>query len=467
MSPPPSSDFLVVPARRIALGRLREEIGHRLRRERGGRNEAWRVERAEVEVEPCDLLAWLEVQPHADKLYWHGRNEEAATGAVGSADVVSGEVEPTLSLLEERARQLPEAGRYFGGLRFETGRPSAPEWQPFGAARFVLPRIEYAVRGERATLSVNLVLPRDAQHPEAVFEALDRVRWPAATPPGDLPLPVGRADVPQREGWQQGIKRALRAFRTTSLEKVVLARRARYVFDEPLDPFGLTQSLEWATPSCFHFLVQPELGVTFLGASPERLFRREGRTLLSEAVAGTRPRGASSAADARLREELQMSDKDQREHGYVREQIRASLAPFCESLDVDAEASDMRLARGRHLYSGITASLKPDVRTLDLLRALHPTPAVGGTPTPEALAMIADVEPFDRGWYAGPIGWVGRGAAEFAVGIRSGLVQLGDESATLSLYSGAGIVRGSSPEAEWDEIEHKISDFARVLALDA
>ena len=161
-----------------------------------------------------------------------------------------------------------------------------------------------------------------------------------------------------------------------------------------------------------------------------------------------------------------MSEKDQREHGFVREQIREVLGPFCETLDVDSEASDMVLARGRHLYSGISASLKPGVRTLDLLRALHPTPAVGGTPTPDALAMINAAEPFDRGWYAGPIGWVGDDAAEFAVGIRSGLVQQGD-TPSLALYSGAGIVRGSEAEAEWAEIEHKISDFARVLGLDA
>jgi menaquinone-specific isochorismate synthase len=311
------------------------------------------------------------------------------------------------------------------------------------------------------------VFPRDAQQPERALRALEALRWPEVEPSADLPLPVGRTDAPGRAAWRRGVEKALEAFEAKTLEKVVLARRARYDFDEPLDPFALARSLEAATPSCFHFLFQPQPGVAFLGASPERLFRRDGQRLLSEAVAGTRPRGASDAADARLREELKMSDKDQREHGFVREEIREVLTPFCESVEVDAETSDMTLARGRHLYAGISAALKPGVRTLDVLRALHPTPAVGGTPTPEARAMIGAVEPFDRGWYAGPVGWIGREAAEFAVGIRSGLVHQEEEAATLSLYSGAGIVRGSSPEAEWAEIEHKISDFARVLALDA
>jgi menaquinone-specific isochorismate synthase len=138
------------------------------------------------------------------------------------------------------------------------------------------------------------------------------------------------------------------------------------------------------------------------------------------------------------------------------------LKPFCEVLHVETEASEMKLARGRHLVSGITGTLHAGISTFDLLRALHPTPAVGGTPRREACAAIRQQEPFDRGWYAGPLGWIERDAAEFAVALRCGLVT----PRHLALYSGAGIVRGSVPAAEWDEIEHKISDFMQVLGLD-
>jgi menaquinone-specific isochorismate synthase len=382
------------------------------------------------------------------------------------ADQIDGVYDAALAEVERRAAELPGAGCYLGGVRFAPARTMASEWQDFGAAHFSLPRTELRVSEGGAVLSANLVFPRDARQPERVLAELNTLRWPVEALSGELPMPVDRADAPGRAPWRDGIEAALRALDATPLEKVVLARRATYTFDDPLDPYVLLNRLEAATPSCFHFLVQPAPGVAFLGASPERLFRREGRTLTSEAVAGTRPRGASDAADARLREELQLSEKDQREHGFVREQIRRALTPFSDTLDVDAETSDMMLARGRHLYSGIAATLKADVRSTDLLRALHPTPAVGGTPTANALRMIAEVEPFDRGWYAGPVGWIGADAAEFAVGIRSGLVENG-EKASLSLYSGAGIVRGSEAEAEWAEIEHKIGDFARVLALDA
>ena len=150
----------------------------------------------------------------------------------------------------------------------------------------------------------------------------------------------------------------------------------------------------------------------------------------------------------------------------MRRAIEAALAPLAESVAVDDAASAMTLARGRHLRTGIEATLRSDVGVLDVLRALHPTPAVGGTPTPGALDAIDRLEPFDRGLYAGPVGWIGRDesgreAADLAVGIRSGLV----DGRSLSLYSGAGIVDGSDADAEWAEIEHKIGDFARVLGL--
>jgi menaquinone-specific isochorismate synthase len=96
------------------------------------------------------------------------------------------------------------------------------------------------------------------------------------------------------------------------------------------------------------------------------------------------------------------------------------------------------------------------------MAALHPTPAVGGHPTSDALKAIRDLEPFDRGWYAGPVGWIGSRGAEFAVALRCGLVRRD----TLSLYSGCGIVEGSKPDAEWKEIEQKISDFIRVFGLE-
>jgi menaquinone-specific isochorismate synthase len=156
------------------------------------------------------------------------------------------------------------------------------------------------------------------------------------------------------------------------------------------------------------------------------------------------------------------SEKDQREHAYVRESISEALIPLCETFYIDPVASEMKLTRGWHLLSRSRGMLRRDIHGSEVMRALHPTPAVGGYPTDAAMKGIRKREPFDRGWYAGPVGWIGSRGAEFAVALRCGLVK-GRE---LSLFSGAGIVEGSRPADEWKEIEQKVSDFIRIFGLE-
>ena len=419
--------------------------------------------RVEVPAAPADPLAWLDAQAGPHKTYWRGRGEAEARAAVGAAlvlDVPGLAAAPTLPALPPGAR-LSLTGR------FDAGAEVGAEWAPFGALRLVLPRAEYRTDGRTAWLAAHVAPGEPVEAARAAVEAL---RLPAEPARGALPLPFMRRDDPDRAEWDRMLRWALGALGSPAasgpFEKVVLARRARFLFEEPVDPVALLRLLEAATPRCFHALVAPGGGGTFLSATPERLFRLDGRRLETEAVAGTRPRAASDAADDRLRDELLASEKDRREHAYVRDAIAGALAPLTQTLDVDADASAMTLARGRHLYTGVRGVLRPGVGALDVLRALHPTPAVGGTPTARALDAISRLEPFDRGLYAGPVGYVGRDeagreAADVAVGIRSGLV----EGRALSLYSGAGIVAGSDPAAEWAEIEHKVGDFARVLGL--
>ena len=422
------------------------------------------VVRVEVPAEVLDPLAWLRAQPHRQKLYWRSREGEEAVAGVGVADRWAGPSAEghRLEALEARVACLEdERIRYYGGLRFDAARRPDVRWAPFGAYRFVLPRFEWVRRGGEAVLACNLVPSRDRPRRSDLARQIHALTFPAPTSAEALPLPISRHDRPGAEAWRRGVAWALGAFERTSLEKVVLARQVAFAFAEPLDPLGLLSHLQEATPGCFHFAFQPEAGVAFVGASPERLFRRRGRHVASEAVAGTRPRGTSAAADARLLEELLGSDKERREHGHVRRRVGEALAALSETVREDARPSELKLARGRHLYSGFRGLLREGVGTLNVLRALHPTPAVGGYPDEAARRAIERLEGFDRGWYAGPVGWMGPGEAEFAVAIRSGLV----EADRLTLFSGAGIVRGSEPEAEWREIEHKISDFVGVLGL--
>ena len=452
---------------------LRTQIRRRLR-QRNGHEEARGVEaitsvsvQVPGEVRP---LNWLRAQPTGEALYWSGRDDDVEIAAMGAADRIGTSNLPVdVSALEERLDRRLERGsgvRYFGGLRFDAEQPAAASspddrWRPFGAARFVLPRFLLRRTPAGTALTCRLVLPRDHGRREALEQAIDALVFPRAQAPASLPPLLERTDAPSHARWKQMVEWALRHFDGGALHKVVLARRVALRFARRIGPFHVLQHLRDATHGCFHFAVRPAAPAAWIGASPERLFRRTGSTVVSEAVAGTRSRGDSAQADAALRDELMQSPKDRREHAFVEDAIRDRLQSLCTSVEVDEETSEMELERGRHLHSQVRGTLRPTATSLDVLAALHPTPAVGGVPHRRALTAIRRKEPFDRGWYAGPVGWIGTDEAEFAVAIRAGLVR-GD---AIDLFSGAGLVAGSEPDAEWDEIEQKIGDFAAVLGI--
>jgi menaquinone-specific isochorismate synthase len=420
-----------------------------------------RVIRLAVPAGRINPFRWLREQRSFPKTYWSGRGERTGVAAAGLADVREMGVSEGAGSLSRLLASLPDA-RYYGGARFDALRKPDEEWAPFAAYRFVLPRFELHAGDAETTLVCNLVLPRDVHGAPEILEQIEDLSLPVGAFGASLPIPVRREDNPDFRGWRENIERALRAFSEGRLGKVVLARRAEITFDGDLDATLVLETVKEATPNCFHFYTEPEAGIAFLGASPERLFSRDGSVVVSEAVAGTRPRGLSSKDDEGLREDLLHSAKDLSEHTFVRTGIGEALAPLCEELEIDGDIAEMKLAKGRHLRSRVRGILKEGVTDAGLLEALHPTPAVGGHPRDGALAEIRDLEPFDRGLYAGPIGWIGAEASEFAVGIRSGLVR----GRTMDLYSGAGIVAGSVPEEEWAEIENKISDFTGMFGLE-
>lgn len=426
-----------------------------------GRSDGERIVRVSVDAGGMDALGWLRGQRLYPRLYWSGRDGTAEVAAAGVADLQTGDGPDEIDAL----RKFPPSSgdgeaRYYGGGRFDASREGSDEWEPFGSYRFVLPRFELLVDGTAATLVCNLVLPRDAGRREEVLDQIEGLKTPEER--GEtLPEPLYRKDSPDRAGWERNVEGALAAFSEGRLGKVVLARRAELGFGEDLDGILLARELRDATPGCFHFYVEPEEGAAFLGATPERLFRRDGRTVRSEAVAGTRPRGASSEDDDDLRDDLLRSEKDRSEHGFVKVGIGETLGPLCEDLRVESGVSEMKTASRRHLVSRVEGTLRDGVSDAELLRAVHPTPAVGGHPREGALEEIRTAEPFDRGWWAGPVGWIGADGSEFAVGIRSGLVS----GRTLALFSGAGIVEGSVPAEEWAEIEQKIEDFTGAFGL--
>ncbi|MBX7258229.1 MAG: isochorismate synthase [Candidatus Hydrogenedentes bacterium] len=423
-----------------------------------------RVLRAEVPVEDVVPLQWLEAQGNRSRGYWCDRDREYELAGAGTADILSADAECDYDELIDRLRNAIAAVhpnlRYFGGMRFSQRSPIAGKWQPFGAYRFVLPRFEVLNRGAQSYLACNAIVePNGGDELGKVLEALEAMPFPGDASSAPIPVPTRRIDTTDRARWSSEIDRALQAFSVNRLKKVVLAREVVFEFEEVPDPVALLRKLAQDAQHCAHFCFQPKYGAAFIGASPERLYKRQSRYVLSEAVAATRPRGATDAEDAALEAELLASDKDIREHRFVRDSVCADLGARCKTVHVDKDLSVLKLPNVQHLCTRIEGILEQDNTDADLLRTLHPTPAVGGLPKEGAVRWIAEAEPFDRGWFAGPVGWISGDGAEFAVGIRSGLVS----DKTLSVYAGAGIVPGSVAEEEWTEIENKLSPFLGIL----
>lgn len=240
------------------------------------------------------------------------------------------------------------------------------------------------------------------------------------------------------------------------LNKVVLARELRINTDVPLHAEAILHRLRAGNPSAATFAVDG-----FIGASPELLVARAGDVVSAHPLAGTMARATDREADERAAAELAASTKNQNEHLITINWLLDNLLPFCSFVDADPEPRIMSLANVHHLGTRVEGRLSaPAASILDLVAALHPTPALGGDPQDEALAVIAEVEPGDRGRYGGPVGWVdAAGNGEFAVGIRSGQL----DGTEIRLWSGVGVVAASDPQAELDETRAKFEAMLRPL----
>jgi menaquinone-specific isochorismate synthase len=425
------------------------------------------VKRFELRVEKIDLLSWLTQQKTSLKIYGSDQSDNYAIAGVGQAHIVegTGAIETPVLFKQLQSLLTPQYPylRFYGGFCFDDENLDN-EWANFGTYKFILPRFELATKEGKMLLACNIVLdPKSSTGRESLCGGVLKELTDLSYKPSDVSLsnlePISREDIPSYEEWQNNTKDVLKAIAKNEFKKIVLARKTEFHFDQPLNPWLILRQLKKVTPYSYHFCFQYKENEVFLGASPERLYRREGRNIDSEAVAGTRPRGTTHKEDEFFRHDLVFSEKDQREHQFVVEAIETGLSRVCQKVDKDKTASVLSLQNGHHLVTEFHGELKEGVTDAPILDILHPTPAVGGAPKEAVLRVIRAIEPFSRGWYAGPIGYVGLDQTEFVVAIRSALVR--DD--VLTVYAGAGIVAGSNPASEWDEVENKISNFLKVL----
>jgi menaquinone-specific isochorismate synthase len=322
-----------------------------------------------------------------------------------------------------------------------------PRWQLSRQGRHCWLRLQRTLGGEVSARSLA----------EELWEQAERLAQLPADPcanAGDKPGPAIVSSSAWQEGYRSVVERGLELVKAGDLRKLVLAVRQQLHLAQPLDPLQLLAQLRQRQPGSCRFLWQQADGPALLGASPERLLTVRQGQLRSDALAGTAPVGPNA-------EQLLRSDKDRREHALVVEAItevlqQSELTPHCPR--------HPRLARhGQlvHLHTPITAALG-DQQPLALAAALHPTPAVAGLPRRAAMAALRSLEPFERGYYAAPIGWIdSEGDTELRVAIRSGTLQ----GQRLELTAGAGLVSGSAVERELAEVALKLGVLQQQLDL--
>jgi menaquinone-specific isochorismate synthase len=278
------------------------------------------------------------------------------------------------------------------------------------------------------------------------------LRPPGTAAPGRIRWHDGGLSAP---AWQRAVAAAVTRIKAGELGKVVLARDLNATAPQPIDVRVVLRRLAARYPDCHTFTCD---GLT--GATPELLIRRDGTRITARVLAGTAPRGSTETQDRAIAAALLASEKDTAEHAYAVESVRDVLAPLCDRLDIDPRPSLLTLANVRHLATDVSGTLAGDTSALAFAAALHPTAAVGGTPTAVAMDLIRELEGMDRGRYAGPVGWVdSRGNGEWGIALRCGQLS----GATARLFAGCGIVAGSDPVAELGEAQAKFRPMQDAL----
>ncbi|MBX6381377.1 MAG: isochorismate synthase [Microbispora sp.] len=388
--------------------------------------------------DPDDLLARL---PDAAPYAWIRHGE----GLVGWGQAVRAAVPPgpgrfdwargwlsslfTGALIEDEVG-VPGSGPVaFGSFTFDRDAPGSV---------LVVPRVVLARRDGRAWLTT------------IGDDAFDLVTPPAE--PGRIRYGDGSLTAPE---WEHRVAQAVRRIKDGLLDKVVLARDLTAVAERDIDPRVLLTRLAERYPECYTFSVDG-----LVGATPELLVRHTGQAVESLVLAGTTPRGSDPADDAARGAALYASQKDRHEHACAVASVREALAPLCSDLHVPDEPELLVLPNVQHLASRVTGRLSDGASVLDVVAAMHPTAAVGGTPTGAALEVIRELEGMGRAGYAGPVGWIdSRGDGEWGIALRCAYVS----GRQARLFAGCGIMAGSDPAAELAEAQAKLRAMQYAL----
>ena len=355
--------------------------------------------------------------------------------------------------------------RLLGGFAFEprnaAGRGS--DWREFGNGRLVLPELLLEQEGGEWRLTCAARVAPDEDVEGLQRRISQRVEGWLADEPADGPAGAAPPAAPPpdelAERYAFKARELLGAIRAGGARKVVLAESETVRLARATSPGSILAALCSAHPGCLSFACGFG-SATLVGSTPERVVRLDGGRVRAGALAGTAARDGDPARDALEAKRLRRSEKDLAEHAFVVEAVAAALSDVCSDLEIPAQPGLRRTGNAQHLHTEISGRTRSGLHLLELLERLHPSPAVAGTPRPEALELIRKHEAFDRGWYAGTVGWLDpAGGGEFHAALRCALLN-GSEA---RLFAGAGLVAESDPELEAAETRLKLQVMRDAL----
>ncbi len=441
------------------------------------KNNCTRIASISLEIDLVDPLVVIDklAKPNKLSFYWENKGKKEAIAAIDAAVKLQIEGEKRFSQSEEFIKYCLLNIVNFGNHQEYFSRPmffcsfsffdkNYQESYPFPPATVFLPRWQVAVKDERCILVINTII-----HAGINIEKILRALWRKIeiiqslnyySPHLETQEPqFSKKTVANPEKFKRSVSLALKAIQSNHISKIVLADALDVRSSNSFNLFNSLNNLRKLHPNCYIFSTSNGKGQNFIGASPERLISIHEQQLITDALAGSAPRGKTPAEDAANANRLLNSEKEKHEHSLVIDFITQRLCQL-NLLPQVLPPRLRQLSNIQHLWTPISAIVPENVHPLKIVSQLHPTPAVAGVAPDAACAEIRHYESFERGLYAAPLGWVDAdGNSEFIVGIRSALIN-GDRA---RLYAGAGIVAGSDPDKELAEIQLKLQALLKAL----
>lgn len=430
------------------------------------------------QVPGIDPLACLQKLNHNNKLhfYWENCSKQEAVAAWGITKSNYTESNSRFSLAQDFVKECFEQIIRKGDNNLNIGKPSVfcsftffndtESSPPFKSGTLFLPRFQVVKKNKNCCFIVNFPVLKgktESQIVKEIKQKLDNINWDSLKglniDEKSTLLSTDREQHQDSNYFKSVVTSALNEIALDKLSKIVIAHTTEIKSTQPFKIVESLSNLRQLHPDCYIFSTSNGEGQYFIGASPERLISVQNRQLVTDALAGSAPRGANNTEDLHLANLLLKNRKEKREHkavsDFMMDRLRSiGLKPQQLPLQL------LKLSNIQHLWTPIYAHLPADIEPLEIVALLHPTPAVAGVSTEIACEKIRHYEKFDRSLYAAPLGWVDyEGNGEFIVGIRSALIS-GDRA---RLYAGAGIVSGSNPNKEFAEVQLKLQSLLKAL----